>query len=157
MDPPTLQRITGLLSCQQQRQFDHPFIPSDSTSAFGEMGLGFSFERTKRTSLVRLLFDFLTNDSTFCLSALPAGTCFDDTSSLLNSETIPIVRSATAETHTQTHACKAGIGNPDTSDMCFFPSFPLSSTGFFFPTSVGGGEDYRQNPAESHQSTEGEL
>lgn len=60
-------------------------------------------------------------------------------------------------TQTQTHAHKAGI-NPDTSDMCFFPSFPLSSTGFSSRLlSVGGGEDYRQNPAESHQSTEGEL
>lgn len=38
-------------------------------------------------------------------------------------------------THTHTYTRKAGI-NPDTSDMCFFPSFPLSSAGFFLPTSL---------------------
>lgn len=127
-------------------------LPSACTPAYGQrlLVLDLSGSNTHLSSL----FYLFTNDSVFSWNALPAVTCFDEASSLQNGDIIPIVRPAAAETRKR----KARI-NPDTSDMCF--SFPpiLPTPVFFLLTyfSVGGGEDYRQNPVESHQSTEGEL
>lgn len=49
--------------------------------------------------------------------------------------------------------------NPDSWHLWYvFPLLPLSFLVFFlWNLPLGGSEDYRQNPAESHQSTEGEL
>lgn len=77
---------------------------------------------------------------------MAAGTCFDKAASQQTSEIMRIVHFNTSFHCTTKY--KARI----TSDISFIIYLPPP----LFSVSLGGSEDYRQNPAESHQSTEGE-
>lgn len=88
------------------------------------------------------------NAGVFSLNAVLAVTCFCKAFLLLNSKQ-------------SKHINKPRI-NSDTSLICFFLFFTshsplLSFSSQLFSLFLGGGEDYRQNPAESHKSPEGEL